>query len=134
MISVIGHIGIFGVAAVLFVVLWFGTKGGGKAGQLSWWWILILSFIAGSAFKAAGPPFSWISEGLMDVVRMLRHAFPQLTGPGLAVVIIAIIAFRKLSPRALMFFGVLFTTVAAGAGGAPGWLATQFDMLATSWA
>jgi hypothetical protein len=128
------HLGIGGVAAGLAVILWFGTKGGGKLGALSWGWTLFLSMTAGCAFKAAGAPFSWISDLVNDVLGMIGTAVPTMTTAGMAVVILILTLFKKMTLRGVAMSGIVFFTAAAGAEGGPfNWYAEVIERAAMYW-
>ncbi|MEU1853942.1 hypothetical protein ABZ499_32965 [Streptomyces sp. NPDC019990] len=128
------HLGIGGVAGLLVVVLWFGTKGGGKVGTLSWGWTLFLAMVAGCAFKAAGPPFSWVTDLINTGLGMIGEAAPGVTAAGVGVILIAISCFVKLTLRQVTLVGVAFFNVAAGAGGPFEWLAGRIEIIAMHWA
>ncbi|PSK43951.1 hypothetical protein B0E38_07756 [Streptomyces sp. 111WW2] len=128
------HLGIGGVGAALAVILWFGTTSGGKL-SLSWGWTLFLSMTAGCAFRAAGAPFSWISDLVNDVLGMFGSAVPTMTTAGMAVVILVLVLFRKMTLRGLAMSGIVFFTAAAGAEGGPfGWYVQLIESAATYWA
>ncbi|MER7835316.1 hypothetical protein ABTY98_05235 [Streptomyces sp. NPDC096040] len=128
------HLGIGGVAGLLVIVLWFGTKGGGKVGTLSWGWTLFLAMVAGCAFKAAGPPFSWVTDLVNGGLGMISDAAPGITAAGTAVILVAIACFVKLTLRKVALVGVAFFTVAAGAGGPFEWFAGRIEVVAMHWA
>ncbi|MFE3555103.1 hypothetical protein ACFXKW_09590 [Streptomyces sp. NPDC059193] len=126
--------GVFGVAAILTVVLWFGTKDneGGKAGPLPWWACVLLPPLAGASFVAAGFPFDTISSLVNDIIGLVGKAFPKLTMPALAGILVALAFFKKLSRRGFaMLFLVLFF-VASGAGGPWAELANRIAAIAQS--
>lgn len=128
------HLGIGGVALALTVILWFGTASGGKYG-LSWGWALFLSMVAGCAFKAAGEPFSWISDLTNDGLGMIGDAFPKITSAGFAIVVLLLVCFKKMSLRQLIMCGIVFVTVAAGADGTPfHWVSGRIEIIAMHWA
>ncbi|WP_411092271.1 hypothetical protein [Streptomyces sp. 049-1] len=126
------HLGIGGVALGLTVVLWFGTSGGRKT--LSWGWALFLSMTAGCAFKAAGPPFSWISDLVTDGLGMLGEAVPNMTTAGAAVVVALLVLFKKMALRGVAMSGIVFFTAASAAGGYFEWYAQAIERMATYWA
>lgn len=128
------HLGIGGVAAVLVVILWFGTKGGGKVGTLSWGWTLFLAMVAGCAFKAAGPPFSWVTDLVNSGLGMIGDAAPGITMAGMAAILTAIACFVKLTLRKVALVGVAFFNVAAGAAGPFEWFAGRLEVIAMHWA
>lgn len=128
------HLGIGGVAMALTVVIYFGTKGGGK-NSLTWGWTLFLSMTAGCAYKAAGAPFSWISDLVNDVLGMVGTAVPTMTTAGMAVVVLMLVLFKKMSLRGVAMSGIVFFTAAAGADGGPfDWYAGLIEAAATYWA
>jgi hypothetical protein len=128
------HLGIGGVATVLVIVLLFGTKGGGKLGTLSWGWTLFLAMVAGCAFKAAGQPWSWFTDLVNGGLGMLGDAAPGITAAGMAVILVAIACFVKLTLRKVALVGVAFFCVAAGAGGPFEWFAGRIEVVAMHWA
>ena len=132
--SAIGHLGIAGLAIVLTLLLWFGTQGGGKMGTLSWGWVLFLSMVAGSSFRAAGPPFSWISDFVMDGVDTWNETVKGTTMPAIALSLLCILLFKKLTLRQVAITGIAFWTVAAGAGAGWGWMADHITLIAQKWA
>lgn len=127
------HLGTAGVAGGLCIVLWFGTKGGGKVGTVSWGWTLFLSMVAGSAFYKAGPPFSWVSDLINDGLELVGEEFPKATGAGIALCIILLVCFKKMTQRQVALAGMAFFTVAAAAGGPFEELATKIDIIAQHW-
>lgn len=127
------HLGIGGVALGLSVALWFGTKGQGKY-SLTWPWTVFLSTVAGCAYKAAGEPFSWFSDLIMDGLTMAGGVIPKVTAAGFAVAIICCLLFVKNSLRRVALLGIAFTTVAAGAAGPFQYLAERIEVVAMHWA
>jgi hypothetical protein len=116
--SFLGPIGIVGVALALAVLLWFGTADneGGKLKPLGWGWIVFLSLIAGAAFKGAGVPFSFVSDLINDAIRLFGKAAPGLTMPGIAITLIVVLLWKKMSRRQVAMTSLAFFYVASGAG------------------
>ncbi|MFD5570413.1 hypothetical protein [Streptomyces cadmiisoli] len=128
------HLGIGGVALALTIALWFGTASGGKY-SLSWGWTLFLATVAGCAYEAAGEPFSWVSDLILDGAGMAGGVIPKMTAAGLCMALVLIICFAKNSLRKLALLGVAFTTVAAGAEAGPfHFLAQRIETIAMHWA
>lgn len=127
------HLGIGGVAIGLTIALWYGTGSGGKF-SLSWAWTLFLAMVAGCAYKAAGEPFTWISDLVLDGSQMAGGLFQKLTMAGIAMGALLIVLFRKNSLRGVAMLGIIFTTVAADAGGPFGYIAGRFEYIAMYWA
>jgi hypothetical protein len=128
--SIFGTLGPAGLAAVLTALLWLGTAGGGKVKSLSWGWCLILGSVAGAAYKAAGAPFSLVSDGVNDATSLAGATIHGLTMPALALLQIVVILYKKLTPRAVAMNGIVFWYLASGAGGAPGILADRIHLIA----
>ncbi|MBL0778054.1 hypothetical protein ACFYNV_29060 [Streptomyces albidoflavus] len=116
--SFLAGIGLFGLAAILTVVLWFGGKEneGGKV-KLSWGWCLGLSLLAGVAYSAAGFPFDIIGALIQDVMGVIGAVAPELKMPALAALMIALALFKKFSKRGISVLCIVFVHVATGAGG-----------------
>ncbi|WP_327345922.1 hypothetical protein [Streptomyces europaeiscabiei] len=130
--SFIGTLGPVGLAGILSVILWFGTKDneGGKLKPLNWGWIVGLSLIAGAAFKAAGPPFSFISDLVNDGIGMWGAAFPGYSMPAIALTLIAFLLWMKMSRRQVAMTSIAFFYVASGAGAGYGILAERIHQIA----
>lgn len=129
--SFLAGLGTVGVAAVLTAVLWLGTNSTGKVKSLPWGACLILSLIAGAAFKAAGGPFGFVAEVINDGLNMLtQDILPGLTLPAVALIILAILLWKKLSLRGLSMVGIVWFYVVSGAGGSWGYLADRIDAIA----
>lgn len=132
--SFLAGVGVFSFAAILTVILWYGTKDneGGKVGPLSWGWIVALSLLAGASFKAAGGfPFNIITALLNDVLGIIGVALPELTLPGLGLLLIVILAFRKNTRRGIAMLCIFLMFVAAQAGGPLEQVATRISTIAT---
>ncbi|MGF0163099.1 hypothetical protein ACQRET_03520 [Streptomyces koyangensis] len=116
--SFLAGIGLFGLAAILTVVLWFGGKEneGGKV-KLSWGWCLALSLLAGVSYSAAGFPFDLIGSAINDALGIISATFPDLKMPALAALMIALALFRKFTKRGISCLCIVFVHVATGAGG-----------------
>lgn len=123
--SLIGTLGPGGLACVLTVVLFYGTKGEGRANALGWGWTLILSVFAGASYAAADWPFSIVRDLVDDGIELLRAFYPKVTYPAIGLCMLAIIAWRKLTRRGVALLGIPFWYVAALADGGLGILATR---------
>ncbi|MEV7465201.1 MULTISPECIES: hypothetical protein [Streptomyces] len=132
--SFLTGVGVFGVAAILTVVLWFGTKDNenGKAGPLPWWACVLLPPVAGAAFVAAGFPFDTVSSLVNDIIGLIGKAFPKLTMPALAGVLVALALFKRLSRRGFSMLFLFLFYVASGAAGPWGQLADRISAIAQS--
>ncbi|MEU0181463.1 hypothetical protein ABZ312_09765 [Streptomyces sp. NPDC006207] len=130
--SFLGSLGTVGVALALSALLLLGTQPGGRLKPLPWGACLVLSMVAGSAFKAAGPPFSFVSDLVGDGIGLTQGIMPGLTMPALALTMVIIILWKKLTLRGISIMGIAFWYVAAGAGGAWGILADRIHDIAQS--
>jgi hypothetical protein len=115
--SVFGNLGPVGLALVLTVLLIVGIPGGGKLKPLGWWPTLILSMLAGSAYKAAGGLFKVVPDFLNSIVGTVTGMVPGVTMPALALALAIFVLFKKLTTKQIGFLGIAFWYVAAGAGG-----------------
>lgn len=115
--SLFGHLGPMGLAVVLTVLLIVGIPGGGKLRPLGWWPTLILSMLAGSAYKAAGGPFKFVPSLVGSLIHTTQGFAPGLTMPALALALGIVILFKKLTTKHVGYLGIAFWYVAAGAGG-----------------
>lgn len=111
------NLGPVGLAVVLTVLLVFGIPGGGVLRPLGWWPTLILSMLAGSAYKAAGGPFQIVPDFVGSVITTVNQVIPGLTMPALALSTAIFILFKKLSTKQVGILGIFFWYIAAGAGG-----------------
>lgn len=105
------------LALVLTVLLVFGIPGGGKLKPLGWWPTLILSMLAGSAYKAAGGPFQFIPDLVGSLTSTVSRVLPGVTMAALALSLAIFIMFKKLTTKQVGYLGIVFWYVAAGAGG-----------------
>lgn len=105
------------VALVLTVLLVFGIPGGGQMKPLGWWPTLILSMLAGSAYKAAGGPFKFIPDLIGSITSTVSDVLPGVTMTAIALSLAIFILFKKLTTKQVGYLGILFWYVAAGAGG-----------------
>ncbi|WP_433341671.1 hypothetical protein [Streptomyces sp. CA-253872] len=129
--SFLTGIGIFGLAAVLTVALFFGTREGeGGKVKLSWGTSALLALLAGSCYKAAGFPFDILSSLITDAIRLIGAAFPKLTMPALALLLIALALFKKWSRREISLVMIFFFYVASSADGAYGIVAARIAAMA----
>lgn len=111
------NLGPVGLAFVLTALLVFGIPGGGQLKPLGWWPTLILSMLAGSAYKAAGGPFGIVPDFVGSLINTAKGVFPGLTMPALALGLAIFILFKKLTTKQVGVLGIVFWYVAAGAGG-----------------
>lgn len=130
--SVLGSLGTVGLAVALTALLWFGTKPGGKAKPLSWGMTLFLAMIAGASYKAAGPPFDLISDLANDLIVQAGTVMPGYTVPAMALTLVILLMFMKLSTRQVAWLGILVWYVASGADGAWGIVAQKIALIAQS--
>ncbi|MFI1702994.1 hypothetical protein [Streptomyces griseoruber] len=131
--SVIPPLGIVSFAAVLTAVLILGTRENaqGKAKSLGWWWVLFLSLLAGASYTAAGWPFNVVPKLVMgDLVGFVGAMLPGLTLPGLALLLMAFLAWVKLTRRQVAVTGIILFYILAGAGGGLGTLAERLHAVA----
>jgi hypothetical protein len=131
--SFLQGVGVFGFAAILAVILWFGTKDneGGKLGPLSWGWIVGLSLLAGASFQAAGGfPFNLLTALLNDALGIIGVAIPELTLPALGLILIAVLAFRKNTRRGIAMLCIFLMFVGSKSGGPLEEVATRITTIA----
>jgi hypothetical protein len=128
--SFFAGLGAFGVAALLTVILVLGTKEGGGKVTLSWGWCLGLAALAGSLYSVAGFPFDLIASLVQEVMGIIAAAFPELTMPALAAILVAIALFKKLSKRGISLLAILFMHVCTSAGGPWGVVAERVQSIA----
>lgn len=115
--SVFGNLGTVGLAVVLTVLLLVGIPGGGKLKPLGWWPTLILSMLAGSAYKAAGGLFKVVPDLVGSLIDTVNGLVPGVTMPALALSLAIFILFKRLTAKQVGLLGIAFWYVAAGAGG-----------------
>lgn len=122
--SVIAGLGTFGVAAILITLLILGTgknAGSGRAPALGWGAVFFLSLLAGSALAAAGDPLKF--RGLVqDLLSFLNEIGAEagggtITMAGLAVLLLVIIFYKKLTTRAVACLVILFSFTAGSTNG-----------------
>jgi hypothetical protein len=111
------NLGPVGLAFVLTLLLVFGIPGGGQLKPLGWWPTLILSMLAGSAYKAAGGPFGVVPDFVGTLIGTAQGMLPGLTMTALALGLAIFILFKKLTTKQIGLLGILFWYVAAAAGG-----------------
>lgn len=111
------NLGPVGLAFVLTLLLVFGIPGGGQLKPLGWWPTLILSMLAGSAYKAAGGPFGVVPDFVGTLIGTAKGMLPGLTMTALALGLAIFILFKKLTTKQIGLLGILFWYVAAAAGG-----------------
>lgn len=115
--SVFGNLGPVGLAVVLTVLLIVGIPGGGKIKPLGWWQTLIVSMLAGSAYKAAGGIFKVVPDLVGSLIATVNGLVPGVTMPALALTLAIVILFKKLTTKQIGLLGIGFWYVASGAGG-----------------
>lgn len=128
--DVLGSIGTVGLAVALTALLILGTKGGGKLKAIGWWPTLILAMLAGSAYYAAGTPFTIVSDLVNALTGLAQGITPGITVAGLALLLVIVILWAKLSTRQVALFGIVFWYVASGAGGIWGTVAKSIAGIA----
>lgn len=111
------NLGPVGLAFVLTLLLVFGIPGGGQLKPLGWWPTLILSMLAGSAYKAAGGPFKFIPDLVGSLIGTVSKVLPGVTMTAIALSLAIFILFKKLTTKQVGLLGILFWYVAAGSGG-----------------
>jgi hypothetical protein len=134
---VIPTLGIVSFALVITVGLILGTKEQkeGKAKPLGWWWVLFLSMLAGTSYAAAGWPFNIVPQLIMgDLVGFLSSMLPGLSLPGVALVIMAVLAWMGLTRRQVAVTGIILVHIMAGAGGGFGIFAQRIHAVAMHFA
>jgi hypothetical protein len=130
--SVFGNLGPVGLAVVLTVLLLVGIPGGGKLKPLGWWSTLILSMLAGSAYKAAGSVFGIVPDFVGSIIGTVNGFIPGVTMPALALAVAVFILFKKLTTKQIGFLGIFFWYIAAGAGGSWSYISDSIAHLGTS--
>ncbi|MFI9026351.1 hypothetical protein [Streptomyces sp. NPDC053560] len=130
--SILGALGTVGLAVALTFLLILGTKGGGKIKPLGWGATLVLSMIAGAAYKAAGTPFDLVSSLVNDAISLTGDVLPRYSMPGMALTLLVVILWAKLSTRQVAVIGICFWYVASGADGAWGIVADKIQLIAVS--
>lgn len=108
MTSVFGNLGPVGLAVVLTVLLLVGVPGGGKLKPLGWWPTLLVSMLAGSAYKAAGGLFKLVPDFVGSVIATANGVIPGLTMPALALATAIFILFKKLTTKQIGILGIFF--------------------------
>lgn len=126
------NLGPVGLAFVLTVLLIFGIPGGGQLKPLGWWPTLILSMLAGSAYKAAGGPFGIVPDFVGTLIKTAQGVMPGVTMPALALGLAIFILFKKLTTRQVGVLGIVFWYVAAGAGGSWSYVSDSIANLAVN--
>lgn len=132
MTSVFGNLGPVGLAVVLTVLLLVGIPGGGKLKPLGWWPTLILSMLAGSAYKAAGGLFRVVPDFVNSLITTVTGMVPGATMPAFALALAIFILFKKLTTKQIGFLGIAFWYIAAGAGGTWSYISDSIAHLGTT--
>ena len=126
------NLGPVGLAFVLTLLLVFGIPGGGQLKPLGWWPTLILSMLAGSAYKAAGGPFGVVPDFVGTLIGTAKGMLPGLTMTALALGLAIFILFKKLTTKQIGLLGILFWYVAAAAGGSWSYVSESIASLGAS--
>jgi len=126
------NLGPVGLAFVLTVLLVFGIPGGGQLRALGWWPTLILSMLAGSAYKAAGGPFKVVPDFVGSLISTAQDVIPGVTLPALAFGLVIFILFKKLTTKQVAPLAIVFWYVAAGAGGSWSYVSEAIANLGTN--
>jgi hypothetical protein len=130
--SVFGNLGTVGLALALTVLLLVGIPGGGKLKPLGWWWTLLFSMLAGSAYKAAGGIFKVVPDLVGSLIGQINTLMPGVTMPALALTTLIVLLFKKLTTRQVALIGISFWYIAAGAGGTWSYLSDSIANLGTN--
>jgi hypothetical protein len=130
--SVFGNLGPVGLAVVLTVLLLVGIPGGGKVKPLGWWPTLLVSMLAGAAYKAAGGIFKLVPDFVGSIVATVNGVIPGVTMPALALSLTVFILFHKLTTKQIGILGIFFWYIAAGAGGTWSYLSDAIAHLGTN--
>ena len=96
------------LALVLTVLLVFGIPGGGQLKPLGWSPTLILSMLAGSAYKAAGGPFKFIPDLIGSLIGTVSKVLPGVAMTAIALSLAIFILFKKLTTKQVGVLGILF--------------------------
>ncbi|GGZ73045.1 hypothetical protein ACFOOM_01125 [Streptomyces echinoruber] len=135
--SLMPALGPEGLALVLTAMLIFGTKETktGKAKPLGWWWVLILSLIAGASYVAAGWPFDIVPTLVMgDLVGVIAAIKPGLSLPAIGLTLMVVLAWVGLTRRQVAVIGIILFYLLAGSGGGLGILAERIRATADHFA
>ncbi len=126
------NLGPVGLAFVLTVLLVFGIPGGGQLKPLGWWPTLLLSMLAGSAYKAAGSAFKVVPDFVGSVIGTISGVLPGLSMTALALGTAVFILFKKLTTKQVGILGIFFWYLAAGAGGSWSYLSNSIAHMAAN--
>lgn len=130
--SVFGNLGPVGLAVALTALLIVGIPGGGKLKPLGWWSTLLVSMLAGSAYKAAGGIFTLVPDFAGSIVTTINGIVPGVTMPALALTTCIVILFHKLTTKQIGILGIFFWYIAAGAGGTWSYLSDSIAHLGSN--
>ncbi|MCX4550556.1 MULTISPECIES: hypothetical protein [unclassified Streptomyces] len=125
-------LGSVGLAGALTALLLLGTSTGGRMKQLGWGACLVLSMIAGSAYKAAGAPFDLVSSFVHDSIGLFADVFPGYSLAAIGLTLVIVIFYMKLTTRGVSMLGIFFWYVAADAGGSFGVVADKIAVIMQS--
>jgi hypothetical protein len=114
---VFGDLGTVGVAAALTCLMIWGIPGEGKLKPLGWWTTVLVAMLAGSAYKAAGGPFSIVPDMIGTGIGFAQGFLKGLTMPAIALCVLIFMLFKKLTTRQVGYTALVFFYVTAGAGG-----------------
>lgn len=120
------------LALVLTVLLVFGIPGTGQLRPLGWWPTLLVSMLAGSAYKAAGGPFKFIPDLVGSLTGTVSRVLPGVTMTAIALSLAIFILFKKLTTKQVGYLGIVFWYVAAGAGGSWSYLSDSIAHMGAS--
>ncbi|MGA5497756.1 hypothetical protein ACPCSP_25670 [Streptomyces cinereoruber] len=139
--SVISGLGTLGVSLALVLVLWFGTgknAGSGKMPALGWGATFFLALLAGSGLAVSGDPLKF-RGAVQDLLSFLNKIGSSLqaggvTMAGLAVLILVIVLYKKMTTRILAVLGILLFFAAGSAGGTMGTLSGALTSIVNEFA
>lgn len=115
--NIFGDLGTVGLAAALTVLLFVGIPGGGKLKPLGWWTTLLVAMMAGSAYKAAGGMFQIVPDAVGSLIAFTQGFVKGITLPAIALCLLIVILWKKLTTKQVAVIALIFFYVAAGAGG-----------------
>lgn len=135
--SLIPALGPEGLALFLTTLLIVGTKESktGKFKPLGWWWVLVLSLMAGASYVAAGWPFDIVPKLVMgDLIGAIAAIKPGLSLPAIGLSLMAILAWVGLSRRQVAVIGIVLFYLLAGSDGGLGILSEKIRAVAEHFA
>ncbi|MGW1989631.1 hypothetical protein [Embleya sp. NPDC001921] len=122
----LGNIGAPGMAFVLTLALFYGTKGGPKAKlKLTWTSAFWVGAFAGAAYQAAAVmPFTIVNDLIHDMIAFAFLAAPGLTTPAIALILATYLLFAEVTIRKVGVVTIILFYVAGASGGAWGTAST----------